>query len=136
MDHSRNGWPFWIRTNIWSPWKPTTRETILDIQFWMTWTDRKCLFWNSCQAVPSRILIWLSKYRRGNYLCSLWWLQMMIQYLRKNAHIYMFLCFSPTELWRINQHVLILQKASIYKRDYVIVTWLGHFFERLCQLMT
>jgi hypothetical protein len=25
---------------------------------------------------------------------------------------------------------------SIYKRDYVIVTWLGHFFERICQLMT
>ncbi len=24
----------------------------------------------------------------------------------------------------------------IYKRDYVIVTWLGHFFERICQLMT
>jgi hypothetical protein len=26
--------------------------------------------------------------------------------------------------------------SNIYKRDYVIVTRLGHFFERICQLMT
>ncbi len=32
--------------------------------------------------------------------------------------------------------LLVSPYLYIYKRDYVIVTWLGHFFERICQLMT
>jgi hypothetical protein len=43
---------------------------------------------------------------------------------------------------RVDDNVATLQTIAdsilkdIYKRDYVIVTRLGHFFERICQLMT